>query len=73
MFRVSHKGEGIDDADTIDGARDIVRSQPPGRCDTDGIRAEPLGVCLAGVGQTIGFVSGQGLSHILIRHLVRAR
>ena len=25
MFRVSHQSEGIDDADTIDGAREIVR------------------------------------------------
>jgi hypothetical protein len=24
MFRVSHTGEGIDDADTIEGAREIV-------------------------------------------------
>jgi hypothetical protein len=28
MFRVSHRGEGIDDADTIEGAGEIVRSQP---------------------------------------------
>jgi hypothetical protein len=27
MFRVGHQGEGIDDADPIDGAREIVRSQ----------------------------------------------
>jgi hypothetical protein len=26
MFRVSHRGEGIDDADTIEGARAIVQS-----------------------------------------------
>ena len=25
MFRVSHRGEGIDDAETIEGARLIVR------------------------------------------------
>ena len=28
MFRVSRKGEGIEDADTIDGAREIVQGQP---------------------------------------------
>jgi hypothetical protein len=26
MFRVGHQGEGIDDADTIEGAREIVRA-----------------------------------------------
>jgi hypothetical protein len=31
MFRVSHKGDGIDDADTIEGAREIVREQAPDR------------------------------------------
>jgi hypothetical protein len=41
-FRVSHKGEGIDDADTIEGAREIARGQPPGRNDVDEIRAEPV-------------------------------
>ena len=30
MFRVSHKGEVIDDADTIEGARQVVQGQPPG-------------------------------------------
>jgi hypothetical protein len=30
MFRVSQRSEGIDDADTIEGAREIVRGQPPG-------------------------------------------
>jgi hypothetical protein len=33
MFRVSHKGEGIDDADTLQGAREIVRGQQPDRYD----------------------------------------
>jgi hypothetical protein len=42
MFRVSHKGEGIDDADTIEGAREIVQGQPPGRYDVDEIRADPF-------------------------------
>lgn len=42
MFRVSHRGEGIDDADTIEGAREIVRGQPPGRYEVDEIRAGPL-------------------------------
>jgi hypothetical protein len=31
MFRVSQRGEGIDDAGSIDGAREIVRGRPPGR------------------------------------------
>jgi hypothetical protein len=42
MFRVSHRAEGIDDADTIEGARGIVRGQAPGRYDVDEIRAEPF-------------------------------
>jgi hypothetical protein len=42
MFRVSRQGEGIEDADTIEGARAIVRGQPPGRSDVDEIRAEPF-------------------------------
>jgi hypothetical protein len=42
MFRVSYRGEGIDDADTIEGARGIVRGQPPDRYDVDEIRAEPF-------------------------------
>jgi hypothetical protein len=42
MFRVSHKGEVIDDADIIEGAREIVWGQPPGRYDVDEIRAEPF-------------------------------
>jgi hypothetical protein len=28
MFRLTHRGEGIDDAETRDGARAIVRGQP---------------------------------------------
>jgi hypothetical protein len=42
MFRVSRQGQGIDDADTLDGARQVVRGQPPGRYDVDEIRAEPF-------------------------------
>jgi hypothetical protein len=42
MFRVSHRGDGIDDPDTIEGARGIVRDQPPGHYDVDEIRAEPF-------------------------------
>ena len=41
MFRVSHCGEGIDDADSIEGAREIVQGQPPSRYDVYEIRAEP--------------------------------
>ena len=40
MFRVSHQGEGIDDADGIEGAREVVRHQAPGRYDVDEIRGE---------------------------------
>jgi hypothetical protein len=42
MFRVSQRGEGIDDAESIEGVHRIVRSQPPGRHDVDEIRAEPF-------------------------------
>ena len=42
MFRVSHEGEGIADADTIDGVREVVRGQPPGHYDVDEIRAAPF-------------------------------
>jgi hypothetical protein len=42
MFLVSHRGHDIDHADTIEGAREIVRGQPPGRYDVDDIRAEPF-------------------------------
>jgi hypothetical protein len=42
MFRVSHRGEGIDDTDTHEGARGIVQGQLPGRYDVDEIRAEPF-------------------------------
>jgi hypothetical protein len=42
MFRVGQKGEGLDDADTIEGAREIVQDEPPGRYDVDEISAEPL-------------------------------
>jgi hypothetical protein len=42
MFQVSQRGEGIDDADTIDGAREIVRGHPPGRYDLDEIWSGPL-------------------------------
>jgi hypothetical protein len=42
MFRVSNNGEGIDDADTIEGARALVRGQEPGRYDVAEIRAEPF-------------------------------
>jgi hypothetical protein len=42
MFRVSHQCEGIDDADTIDGAREITRGLPTGHYDVDEIRAGPF-------------------------------
>jgi hypothetical protein len=42
MFRVGHEGEGLDDSDTIEGAREVVCGQPPGRYDVDKIRAEPF-------------------------------
>jgi hypothetical protein len=31
MFRVGRRGDGIDDADTIEDAREIVLGQPPCR------------------------------------------
>jgi hypothetical protein len=42
MFRISQRGEGIDDADTIEGAKQVVSGQPPGRYDVDEIRADPF-------------------------------
>ena len=42
MFRASHECDSIDDADTIEGTRKIVRGQPPGRYDVDELRAEPV-------------------------------
>jgi hypothetical protein len=41
-FRVGHRGDDIDDADIIEGAREIVRGKPPGHSDVDEIRGEPL-------------------------------
>jgi hypothetical protein len=42
VFRVGQCNEGIDDADSIEGARETVREQAPGRYDVDEIRAEPF-------------------------------
>jgi hypothetical protein len=42
MLRVSHNGKRLDDADTIEGAREIVRQRKPGCYDVDKIRAEPF-------------------------------
>ena len=42
MLRVSRQSEAIDDADNIEGARVIVRDQPPGRYEVAEIRAEPF-------------------------------
>jgi hypothetical protein len=42
VYRVSRQGQGIDDADTIEGTRQVVQGQPPGRYDLDEIRAEPF-------------------------------
>jgi hypothetical protein len=43
MFRISQRGEDIDDADTIGGTREIIRGLQPGRFDVDEIRDEPFG------------------------------
>lgn len=50
MFRVSRRGEGIDDAETIEGAREIVRGEPPSRYEVDEIRAVPIGAYQSIVG-----------------------
>jgi hypothetical protein len=42
MFRVSQRGQGIDDANAIEGARETVQDQSSGRYDLDEIRAERL-------------------------------
>src|SRR5262249_47779355 len=44
IFRVSHRGEGIDDADTIEGAREIAQGQPPGRYDAEFLSGDRLQV-----------------------------
>ena len=42
MYWISQRAEGIGDADTSEGAREVVRGQPPGRYDVDEIRADPF-------------------------------
>jgi hypothetical protein len=42
MYRVNHRGGGIDDDDTMDEAREIVQEQPPGRYDVGEIRVRPF-------------------------------
>jgi hypothetical protein len=42
VVRVGHEGEVIDDADTIEGARGIVRGQPAGRYNVDEISSDLL-------------------------------
>jgi hypothetical protein len=42
VFRVSHPGERINEGDTIEGIREIVRCEPAGRYDVDEIRAAPF-------------------------------
>jgi hypothetical protein len=41
MVPVTCKGEGIGDADTIDGARQIVGDHPMDRYEVNEVRAEP--------------------------------
>jgi hypothetical protein len=45
MYRVNRQGDGLDDADTIEGARQVVPGQPPGRYHIDQICAELLPSC----------------------------
>ena len=40
MSGVGQRGESIDDAETIEGAREIVRGRLPGRHDVDETRAD---------------------------------
>jgi hypothetical protein len=42
MFRVSRDRKGIDDADTLEGARQIVQGQRAGRYEVDEIKADPF-------------------------------
>jgi hypothetical protein len=42
MFRATQRGEGLGDADNVNGARQIVQSQPAGRYQVDELRAEPF-------------------------------
>jgi hypothetical protein len=61
VLRVSQRGDGIDDADTIEGARGILQGQPPGRYDVDEIRAQPfpLGHTSRSWGRMIRHLDGQ--------------
>jgi hypothetical protein len=61
MFRVNHRGEGIDDADTIEGARGIVRGQSLSRYDVDEIRTErfPSGRKSRAWGRMVGHPDGR--------------
>jgi hypothetical protein len=54
MFRVSHRHGAIDDADTIEGTRGIVRGQSPGRYEVDEIRggAVPIGAYVKRLGES---------------------
>jgi hypothetical protein len=42
MFRVTHRGEEIGSADTIEDARQIVAGQLPGRYDVDELPGGPF-------------------------------
>jgi hypothetical protein len=42
VFRDSKYSEGIGSADALDGAREIVQSQPSGSSDVNEIRAAPF-------------------------------
>jgi hypothetical protein len=42
MFRVIQESEGIDDADTLDGGREIVHGQQPNPDVVDEIQADPF-------------------------------
>jgi hypothetical protein len=47
MFRVSRNGVWIGYAGGIEGAREIVRCEPPGSYDLNVIRADPFGFGLS--------------------------
>jgi len=42
MFRISRKGKELAHADTLEQAREIVRTLPPGRYDVDELPDDPL-------------------------------
>lgn len=61
MFRISYRGERIDEADTIEAASEIVRRELPGRYHVHEVRLEPFssGNTVRAWGQLVRHPDGQ--------------